>query len=132
MSDKKSLTCHLCLVEGKSIKESAYGVGLSGRTNYNWLYQYSRKNFKNAANQAPAAICENLSNQLVELQKIIAAPEPDDSWLVQPLVVPSQNTATESNCKAYRGEFSKPKTNPLIMNILSKKSLQKPRFFEIY
>lgn len=75
LSDNKNLARHLYVVEGKNIKEIAIEVGVTERTIYTWIHQYAWKKLKNAAVQAPAAICENLSSQLVELQNTIAARE---------------------------------------------------------
>jgi transposase len=81
--DKKSLARTLYVVEGKSQKEIALAVGVSERTVYTWIHQYAWQKLKLAALQAPLAICDNLSSQLVEMQNNIAAREPGKRFPTQ-------------------------------------------------
>jgi hypothetical protein len=58
---------------GKTQKEIADMVGVSERTIYTWVHQFSWDKLRLAAFQAPATISDNLCSQLVEMQNVIAA-----------------------------------------------------------
>jgi transposase-like protein len=63
-------------LQGKLQKEIAKELSISERTLYTWIHQYAWNKLKMAVLQAPVSICNNIGNQLVELQQEIASSEP--------------------------------------------------------
>ncbi len=60
-------------MQGATQKEIAAAIGVSDRTIWTWIHQYSWDKLRLAAYQAPAIISDNLCSQIVELQNAIAA-----------------------------------------------------------
>ena len=60
----------------KSQKEIALELGVSEKTIYNWIIQFSWHKLREAAIVAPTAIADNLCSQIIEFQNSIAARGP--------------------------------------------------------
>src|SRR6185295_4836461 len=76
IQERKRDAQFLYINEGRSQKEIAEKTGVSERTVFTWVHQYSWDKLRLASFQAPATIADNICSQLVELQNSIAAREP--------------------------------------------------------
>lgn len=79
-TDKKQQAQFLYMSSGKTQKEIADMVGVSSRTVFSWIHQYSWDKMRLASFQAPATIADNMCSQIVEMQNTIAAREPGNRF----------------------------------------------------
>lgn len=94
MHEKKEIARHLYLTQGMTQKQIATEVGVSERTIYTWIHQYSWDKLKQAAYQAPVTITESICSELAELQADIASrekgkrfPDPKEAETIRKLVI---------------------------------------------